>query len=425
MPSAAVRPGGRQVQVAALGVGDEPVRHEPAEHLARGLGRDPDVARDLGRRDAARLVGSGQHAQGEEVLLGGGRQVALIVASGHRGQDTGLGRDPNDAGSAADARWPDRSSQASEQDHPSAARRESPSAAPPGRRQDERRDDRGRQQRHRRPSSRSTRRPGSASRRAKARIWRTRSIGPATPSSQVAAKRPQPVISPTSQLRPRAIGSQPMSARARRPRDPPKRSSVRAWVMSGRGAPEVGRWRLVGPWPWLVRRLPSRGRVAGAARRRTGRRAVPGAPSRGLRSGRTRRRVPPGRRRVGRARPGDRPLAASPGSSRRGRSPARPAAASASGAGRGRIRAACPRPPAGRVPGTPVRACEDPRIPWGSASSTCRSSCRTSSAPPQSGSNGPASAPSYDVDPRVALFGARVLPPGGGVPDVPWSGRGS
>ena len=35
-------------------------------------------------------------------------------------------------------------------------------------------------------------------------------------------------------------------------------------------------------------------------------------------------------------------------------------------------------PPAGRVPGTRVRACADRRIPWGSPSSTCRWSCRTS-----------------------------------------------
>ena len=46
-------------------------------------------------------------------------------------------------------------------------------------------------------------------------------------------------------------------------------------------------------------------------------------------------------------------------------------------------------------------------------------------APPQSGSNGSASAPSYEVEPNVALFGARGFPPGGGAPGVPESGRGS
>ena len=46
-------------------------------------------------------------------------------------------------------------------------------------------------------------------------------------------------------------------------------------------------------------------------------------------------------------------------------------------------------------------------------------------APPQSGSNGPTSAPSYDVDPSVRLVGRARFPPGGGVPRVPESGRGS
>ena len=45
-------PGGRQVEIATLGVGDQAIRHEPPEHLAGGLGRDPHVASDLGGGDA-------------------------------------------------------------------------------------------------------------------------------------------------------------------------------------------------------------------------------------------------------------------------------------------------------------------------------------------------------------------------------------
>ena len=82
MPSAAARPAGGQVEVAALGVGDEPVRDESAEHLAGGLRGDPEVARDLGGGHPATVVGADQDAQGEEVLLGGGGQVALIVVCG-------------------------------------------------------------------------------------------------------------------------------------------------------------------------------------------------------------------------------------------------------------------------------------------------------------------------------------------------------
>ena len=130
MPSAAVAPGRRQVEVATLGVGDQPVRHEPAEHLAGGLGGDPHVARDLGGRHAARVVGADEDAQGEKVLLGSGRQVALIVVSRHRGQDTGLVPDRNVRALRTTA-MVRPASHARSRIRPSAARRESPSAALP------------------------------------------------------------------------------------------------------------------------------------------------------------------------------------------------------------------------------------------------------------------------------------------------------
>jgi len=63
-------------------------------------------------------------------------------------------------------------------------------------------------------------RAGSTSRTARTASWRARRIGSAE-SSQVAANRPQPVSSPTSQPRPSAMGSQPMTARTTRPRRPP------------------------------------------------------------------------------------------------------------------------------------------------------------------------------------------------------------
>jgi hypothetical protein len=43
--------GGRENEVAAVGLADEAVGDEPAEHLARSLGRDAEVAAHLGGPD--------------------------------------------------------------------------------------------------------------------------------------------------------------------------------------------------------------------------------------------------------------------------------------------------------------------------------------------------------------------------------------
>ena len=57
-----------QDQLATVRLVDEAVRAEPAEHLARGLGRDAHPARHLGRLDVGAVTG--HHPQGQEVFLG-------------------------------------------------------------------------------------------------------------------------------------------------------------------------------------------------------------------------------------------------------------------------------------------------------------------------------------------------------------------
>jgi hypothetical protein len=69
------------MQVATLRVGDQAIGEEPPEHLAGRLGRHAQVARDLGGGDPPGVVDACHDAQGEQVLLGGGGQVALVVAS--------------------------------------------------------------------------------------------------------------------------------------------------------------------------------------------------------------------------------------------------------------------------------------------------------------------------------------------------------
>ena len=170
---------------------------------------------------------------------------------------------------------------------------------------------------------------GTTSSRARTATWRISTNGSADPS-QVAANRPQPVSSPTIQPMPKAIGSQPMTARATRPRTPPSRSSVSARMMSSAARPRSG------------------GGCAADARRRSSAHgpasAADGSASAGASAarsgGRSRRRVPPRACRVGRPgrrvrdRLADRPV---------GRSRARPgASAPTSSARRGAGRSGDP-----------------------------------------------------------------------------------
>ena len=74
MPSAAARPGRRQLQLAALGERDEAVVDEPAEHLARRLRADAELPGDLRRGDPRAVAG--HDPQREQVLLRGAGEVA-------------------------------------------------------------------------------------------------------------------------------------------------------------------------------------------------------------------------------------------------------------------------------------------------------------------------------------------------------------
>ena len=97
-------PGRAEMEVATLRMHHEPLAHEPSEHLAGGLGRDAQVAGDLGGVDPPGVLGAGHHPEGEQVLLGGGGQVAGIVMSRHdlRIRD-GASVDPSAAGERS--RW--------------------------------------------------------------------------------------------------------------------------------------------------------------------------------------------------------------------------------------------------------------------------------------------------------------------------------
>ena len=73
-------PGGRQRQLAPLALGHQAVGAEAADHLARGLRGDADLAGDVGGGHPAAVAG--RHAEGEQVLLGGAREVGR-GAAGH------------------------------------------------------------------------------------------------------------------------------------------------------------------------------------------------------------------------------------------------------------------------------------------------------------------------------------------------------
>ena len=72
-------PGGREHEPATRGRLEQPVGREAAAHLAGGLRGHADMAAELGGGGHA-PVGA-HHAQGEEVLLGGGADVGGVVAA--------------------------------------------------------------------------------------------------------------------------------------------------------------------------------------------------------------------------------------------------------------------------------------------------------------------------------------------------------
>ena len=62
--------GRREAQIATFRVLHEAIGDQPPEHLAGGLGGDPEVTGDLGGRDMTRIVGATHDPQREQVLLG-------------------------------------------------------------------------------------------------------------------------------------------------------------------------------------------------------------------------------------------------------------------------------------------------------------------------------------------------------------------
>ena len=234
---------------------------------------------------------------------------------------------------------------------------------------------------------------GRSRSRASATTSRTITIGSAAPS-QVAANRPQPVISPTSHETPKAIGSQPRIARTTRPRVPPKVGSVRARPMSAIARPMSG-----GGGAAVAGAVGRVGRAAGAAAAGSG--AGPVAPA-----------VDSHHELVvwvGRAGP------------------------SAAGAGGGLGSTGSSGVALSGVSAVPVvRACVARRARAWYSGPCLRGSAYSLGfsvqyvplvvpyqlAPRQSGSNGP-STPSYEVEPSVALFRLRSRGPRGGAPGAP------
>src|SRR3954454_11930183 len=204
------------MQVASTSVRHETIGDETPEHLAGSLRGHPELAGDLGRCGTAEVVGPDEHAQRQEVFLGSVRQVTLVVAGGGRaGRESGgeaSGQDPGrvaatDAPPRRATATPIRVSHETRRTAPSATRRDSLSAASPVA-------DSANAAATAAPSSviapkaATDATTGSASRTSSAPTWSARTSGSARPV-QVAAKRPQPVISPTSHDTPNAIGSQP------------------------------------------------------------------------------------------------------------------------------------------------------------------------------------------------------------------------
>ena len=397
--------GRRQVEVAALGVGDEAVRDEPAEHLAGGLGGDAEVAGDLGGRDAAGIVGAGEHAQGEEVFLGGGRQVALVVASRHRRQDTGLVRDRERA-DPADDRDGQTGQPREEQDGPRAARRESPSAAPPVADRMSDGDDRGGEQASGPPSSAIDAAAGTRAAGPRGRAtWRTKQR---TGRPTVVAGRGEPAAAGHLADEP-AEPERDREPADERPRDAAARCH-RSARRSGRGAMSAaarprsggGGRRSVARRrrPRCVRASRRVACAAGSGRsrppRRSGRRRRRSSPTRSRRVGRVGRTA--GRRR--------RRLAGSAGG--RPRTPRRPGSAPRPGP---RPRARAARRARAWYSGPCLRGSA---YSFGLSVQYVPLVVPYQLAPPQSGSNGPVR-PVVGRRPERGLVRLRAAsPPGGG-----------
>ena len=176
-------------------------------------------------------------------------------------------------------------------------------------------------------------------------------------SAQVAVKRPQPESSPASQAITAASGAQPKKATTNRPANPTWPARIRSAISSRAGLAVGGPGRrprsASGSGDQRTQTEPS-----SSSSRLAVRRTRPGRPSG--------RRSPPAAAR--RPRPSPTPGRRSPRRRTRGRRRPRRA--------RGR------RAGDGRAAGTPGRACGGRRTPWGSASSTCRSTRRTTCRPP-------------------------------------------
>jgi hypothetical protein len=160
---------------------------------------------------AARIIGSDEDAQREEVLLGSGRQVPLVVVSRHRGQDTGLVPDRN-----VRLCEPTRCQTGQPRQEQDQAERGPARVAVGGAPVADRTSDAttAAASRVRAAIVAIDAAAGTARRSAKARIWRAKRSGPARPSSQVAAKSAAAGHLAHHPAEPEAIGSQPTSARA-------------------------------------------------------------------------------------------------------------------------------------------------------------------------------------------------------------------
>ena len=94
--SAAARPASVRTSPRPADGSSEAVGRQAAAHLARGLGRHPHVATQLGGGRRAAL--GAHHAEGEEVLLGGGGDVASRCGAACAQSDVPAGPLPRSSG---------------------------------------------------------------------------------------------------------------------------------------------------------------------------------------------------------------------------------------------------------------------------------------------------------------------------------------